>query len=251
MAEDCRLISFDDFVRPQAQIVLRSSPQSLNPITSMILKGNLKGFIIQDNIIIRNQVISYKVWEINWKSAQTRSNYSSWLSQIFFLCKGEIIRGHYRIYEIPVQININSYKEWSEHEVDYQACPNTYASGRFLEFFMNGGMDLQKKFKIYFRTTSDAPETLGGAPVETPTDATMFSGEKHQMVCDYYDFEKYVREKQGDKKKITNSLVYTYATDWALQYQSVIPYIPTLKGDQNRKAIARMFINSPFYQSLQ
>ena len=116
---------------------------------------------------------------------------------------------------------------------------------------MNGGTDPNNQFKIYFQHKSDAPETLGGATVETPADTSMFSVEHYPMYEDYKNFQNYVIEKHGNKKKITNSLVYDYAKDWALQYQSDIPYTPVLKGDENRKAIARMFINSPCYKSFQ
>lgn len=242
MAEDCRLISFDDFVRPQAQIVLRSSPQSLNPIMSMILKGKLKGFIIQDDIIIRNQVISYKVWEINWKSAQTRSNYSSWLSQIFFLCKGEIIRGHYRIYEIPNEMKIDSGGEYPEHDVDYQASPNTYASGRFLEFFMNGGMDLQKKFKIYFQHKSDEPETLGGLQknIQTASHAP-----QNPLIQDAEMFEAFLKNKKLILNKLSKKQLIYMLDDFFLETQELGK---STRDGEYKKAIVKIVQHSNHFQ---
>lgn len=242
MAEDCRLISFDDFVRPQAQIVLRSSPQSLNPIMSMILKGKLKGFIAEHGLIIRNEPSTYRVWEINCESSQTRSNYSSWLSEIFFLCKAEIIRGHYRIYEIPNEIKIDSGTEYPEHDVDYHACPNTYSSGRFYEFFMNGGIDRQNKFKIYFRTKSDAPETLGGLKknIQTASHAP-----QNPLIQDAEMFEAFLKNKKLILNKPSKKQLIYMLNDFLLEKQELGK---STRDGEYKKAIVKIVQHSNHFQ---
>lgn len=192
------------------------------------------------------QHYTYKLFTVSAHDIKNSSEFDI-ISNTLIICRAEIIKTNYIIYEIPENLSIEFSADFVQYQIAYERNPEIYANGRFLELALKQGIIDNKK--VCFRLRPHNTEIFCEKLLQT-TNAVSESYEDHKMICDYYNFEKYVREKHDDKKKITNSLVYAYATDWALQYQSTIPYTPALKGDENRKAIARMFINSPSYQAI-
>lgn len=243
--ESFKLLSFLDFFELCVGITLEKDLYYDNNTKENILSIIKRSDLIYDKIektttIISNGSLNYFTYKLFTVSAPDIKNCPEHdiISNTLLICRAEIIKKNYIIYEIPENLPIESSANLALYQISYERNPEIYANGRFLHFALTQGVIDNKK--VYFRLISHNTEI--SEFFETSQD--------HQMICDYYNFEKYVREKHGDKKKITNSLVYAYATDWALQYQSGIPYTPALKGDENRKAIARMFINSPSYQAI-
>jgi hypothetical protein len=249
----CELLSFLDFFELCFSMIIEKDSyyfDSIKNIMSIMKRKDLAYSKIEKTLTISvPQSLKHFTYKIFTVSAHDIKNSPEIdiISNVLIVCRAEIIKKNYIIYEIPENLSTESSADFAHYQIHYEGSAETYANGRFLNFALTQGVIDNKK--VYFKRKPFNTEIFCEELLQK-TNAFSEFYEEHQMVRDYYNFEQYFIEKHGDKKKITNSLVYNYARDWALQYQSVIPYTPALKGDENTKAIARMLINSPLYKTL-